>query len=236
VRLASVVDDANEVSRASALIALPALRLSSWYFVLITIAFAEVVAKMAGDLRELTGGYGGIVGIRPPSLFGMSFGLAAMFWFVLLLNLAALWLVRNIVDSRIGWALRSVRDGDVRAHASGVSSARTTLFAFLAAGALAGLACCDQLADQFRPERAQYGIPLGPRRDRGETAPLCTRPHDAQVDAFVIRKTDLDHAVVPMQLRSARWEPLDLELLRVSQLGCGLGEEQPLQLLALGLR
>ncbi|HRH77850.1 MAG TPA: hypothetical protein PK129_10920, partial [Cellvibrionaceae bacterium] len=62
------------------------------------------------------------------------------------------------------------------------------------------------LADQFRPERAQYGIPLGPRRDRGETAPLCTRPHDAQVDAFVIRKTDLDHAVVPMQLRSARWE------------------------------
>ena len=124
----------------SALLGLPALRLSSWYYVLITIAFTLTVTAMLTDLREITGGYGGIVGVAKPGLAGIpldGFGLL-----VLVGGLAVLlgWVMRNLLHSRIGWALRSIREGDVRARANGVSTARLRLFAFSFSGAVAGLA------------------------------------------------------------------------------------------------
>ncbi|MEJ8825354.1 branched-chain amino acid ABC transporter ATP-binding protein/permease [Variovorax humicola] len=124
----------------SVVLGLPALRLSSWYFVLITIAFTLAVTAMLNDLRGFTGGYGGIVGIPKPSLAGVKvegFGL-----FALVVGVAGLlwWVMHNLIDSRIGWALQSIREGDVRARANGVSTARLRLFAFAFSGAVAGLA------------------------------------------------------------------------------------------------
>jgi len=124
---------------ASAVISLPALRLSSWYFVLITIAFTTAVTAMVTDLRGLTGGYGGIVGVRPPSLFGSAFTTREMFWLILTLNVVTWWILSNLIHSRIGWSLRAIRDVNVSA-ANGVSVVNVRLFAFLFAGGVAGLA------------------------------------------------------------------------------------------------
>ncbi|HSV80839.1 MAG TPA: branched-chain amino acid ABC transporter ATP-binding protein/permease [Ramlibacter sp.] len=124
----------------SVLLALPALRLSSWYFVLITIAFSLAVTAMLADLRQFTGGYGGIVGVPKPSLFGLRLDGFGLFGLVVAIGAGVCWLTHNLLNSRIGWALRSIRDGDVRARANGVSTARLRLFAFGMAGAIAGLA------------------------------------------------------------------------------------------------
>ena len=51
---------------ASVLLGLPALRLSSWYFVLITVAFTMVVPSVIVDFRDFTGGYAGVIGIPTP--------------------------------------------------------------------------------------------------------------------------------------------------------------------------
>ncbi|VTU33634.1 Glutamine transport ATP-binding protein GlnQ [Variovorax sp. SRS16] len=124
----------------STLLALPALRLSSWYFVLITIAFSLAVTAMLNDLRSFTGGYGGIVGVAKPSVLGFKLDGFGLFALVLAAVALLCWVTHNIIDSRLGWALRSIREGDVRARANGVSTARLRLFAFAMSGAIAGLA------------------------------------------------------------------------------------------------
>ena len=124
----------------SLLLGLPALRLSSWYFVLITIAFSLAVAGMLTDLRSFTGGYSGIVGVQPPTFLGAKLGGKSLFGLLVVIIALLWWALSNIMHSRIGWALHSIREGDVRAQANGVSTTRLRLFAFLMAGALAGLA------------------------------------------------------------------------------------------------
>lgn len=124
----------------SVLLGLPALRLSSWYFVLITIAFTLAVTAMLNDLRSFTGGYGGIVGIPKPMLLGIRIHGLGLFTLVAVVAAALWWLMRNIIHSRIGWALQSIREGDVRARANGVSTRHLRLFAFAFSGAVAGLA------------------------------------------------------------------------------------------------
>ncbi|NML47259.1 branched-chain amino acid ABC transporter ATP-binding protein/permease [Ramlibacter sp. G-1-2-2] len=124
----------------SALLALPALRLSSWYFVLITIAFTLAVTAMLNDLRSFTGGYGGIVGVPMPTIFGAKLEGRGLFLLVVGLVAVVAWAQSRMMNSRIGWALHSIRAGAVRAQANGVSIHRMRLFAFVFAGALAGLA------------------------------------------------------------------------------------------------
>jgi ABC-type branched-subunit amino acid transport system ATPase component/ABC-type branched-subunit amino acid transport system permease subunit len=124
----------------SALLALPALRLSSWYFVLITIAFTLAVTAMLNDLRSFTGGYGGIVGVPAPSFFGEKLGGRGLFLLVSGFVAVATWTQSRMLNSRIGWALHSIREGAVRAQANGVSIHQMRLFAFVFSGALAGLA------------------------------------------------------------------------------------------------
>ncbi|NJD10539.1 MAG: branched-chain amino acid ABC transporter permease [Gemmatimonadetes bacterium] len=124
----------------AALLGLPALRLSSWYYVLITIAFTMAVTAMLNDLRAFTGGYGGIVGVGKPVIAGMKLDGLGLLALVGALVALLWWLMRNLVHSRIGWALQSIREGDVRARALGVSTARLRMFAFVFSGGGAGLA------------------------------------------------------------------------------------------------
>ena len=55
---------------AGLLMAMPALRLSAWYFALVTLTFAQVVTDLLVEWRGLTRGFSGIVGIPAPALFG----------------------------------------------------------------------------------------------------------------------------------------------------------------------
>jgi len=123
----------------SVLLGLPALRLSSWYFVLITIAFTLVVPAMLVEWRDFTGGYAGVIGIPSPMIGPLQDQTG---FFVILVAVAALlwWIIANLVNSRIGWALHALRDGNIGAQANGISSARMRLFAFAFSGACAGLA------------------------------------------------------------------------------------------------
>ncbi|OJY35278.1 MAG: hypothetical protein BGP06_05135 [Rhizobiales bacterium 65-9] len=124
----------------SGLVALPALRLSSWYFVLITIAFTTAVTAVITDMKWLTGGFTGILGVPPPSIAGHKFSGREMFWLVMVINIAVWWVISNIVHSRIGWSLLAIRDSSISALSNGVSVSHTRLFAFVFAGATAGLA------------------------------------------------------------------------------------------------
>lgn len=123
-----------------ALMALPAFRLSTWYFALVSLGFADVIGHVLVEWRALTHGFAGIVGIRPPAIFGHVLDAAAMYWLVLAICVASFLLIRNLVDSRFGRALQGLREHSVAVVGVGASPVGLKMTAFVISAVLAGLA------------------------------------------------------------------------------------------------
>lgn len=126
-------------SGAGALMALPAFRLSTWYFALITLTFAQVVGELLVEWRGLTRGFDGIIGIPPPVILGQSLSLHGIYVLVALAVIAQFVLIKNLVRSRIGRAMVAVRDNPHAAVASGVSIVWLKMFAFVVSASMTGL-------------------------------------------------------------------------------------------------
>lgn len=125
---------------AGALMALPAFRLSTWYFALITLGFANVIGGLLTEWRELTHGFAGIVGIPKPSVFGHVLTQAQLYWLILATCLGAFLAVRNLIASRFGRALQGLHDHSVLVRGVGASLVRLKMQAFVISASLAGLA------------------------------------------------------------------------------------------------
>jgi branched-chain amino acid transport system permease protein len=123
-----------------ALMALPAFRVSAWYFALITLGFAEVLQGLLVEWRRLTHGFAGVVGIAMPALGGYVFEARDLFWLVAAVDVAGFIVIRHLVGGRFGRGLVAVREAAVAAMASGVSLVRLKMFAFVLSAAMAGLA------------------------------------------------------------------------------------------------
>jgi branched-chain amino acid transport system permease protein len=121
------------------IMALPALRLSAWYFALISLTFAQVVGDLIVEWRSITRGFSGIVNIPRPSLFGHSFSDKDLYLLVVVVVIAMFLVLRNLIQSRIGRAMVAVRDNPLAAMASGASLLSVKMFAFGISAALAGL-------------------------------------------------------------------------------------------------
>jgi len=117
------------------------LRTRGVYFIMITLAFAQMLFYLANSVK----GYGGDEGlnIRARSLIGFGLDLkdAPTFYYVALAVLAATLLgLDAFVRSRFGRAIVAIRDDDLRAEALGFATYRMRLVVFVAAGAIAGIA------------------------------------------------------------------------------------------------
>ena len=116
------------------------LRLSGHYLPLGTIAWGLSLFYLFGNL-EFLGGHTGLSGIPALSLFGIAFDKAEtlfyLIWAVLLLAVVA---TLNLLDSRVGRAIRALRGGQRMSESMGVDSFRAKMTAFLVAAFYAGLA------------------------------------------------------------------------------------------------
>jgi branched-chain amino acid transport system permease protein len=122
-----------------ALMALPSFRLSTWYFALITLGFAQVVESVLVEWQGVTHGFAGVLNIPAPSLFGHDFTSTNLYWLALSLVVLAMIGTANLLSSRFGRGLIAVRDVRPAAFASGVSAIRIKMFAFSISAALTGL-------------------------------------------------------------------------------------------------
>ena len=129
---------------------LPATRLRGPYLAGMTLAFGYVMTPFIQSLGSWTGGSGGLyfpVLVTPTwftSLVGESenlIGANARYQAVLSVLVAgiALFFAANLSNSRVGRAMRLVRDDDVAAELVGVNLAQTRVTAFAASAALAAL-------------------------------------------------------------------------------------------------
>jgi len=116
------------------------LRTRGVYFIMITLAFAQMVFYLFISLRQ----YGGEDGLnlKGPSLFpGLNLAEDRTFYYVVLvLVLACLWWLNRLINARFGQALQGIRENESRMEALGYPVFRIKLLAFVIAGVMAGLA------------------------------------------------------------------------------------------------
>ncbi len=115
------------------------LRLSGHYLPLGTIAWGISLYFLFGNLDSL-GGHTGLTGIPSLSLFGLSIRSTQHFYYLIwLLLLGAIWITRNLLDSREGRAIRALKGGITMAESMGIDTARSKTVAFLVAALFAAL-------------------------------------------------------------------------------------------------
>jgi branched-chain amino acid transport system permease protein len=106
------------------LIGYPSLKLRGHYLVMATLGFGIIINILMGELEQFTGGHDGLMGIPPLAIGGLVFdndlkNFYLIWSFVFLCMLAA----RNLLNSRVGRALRAISGSEVAANSLGVNTA-----------------------------------------------------------------------------------------------------------------
>jgi branched-chain amino acid transport system permease protein len=118
-----------------------AVRSSGVFFLMITLAIAEVIQQLGQSWDSVTGGTNGLYGIPATRIGGLALSnVAYLHWYVtavFLVGFAVLWCVAG---SPLGATLRGIRDNEPRMRALGYATSRYKLGAFVIAGGVAGLA------------------------------------------------------------------------------------------------
>ncbi len=117
------------------------LRTRGVYFIMITLAFAQMVYYVAIGLDRYGGDdgltiyqrsqFGGLIDLNNKTLF---------YYLCFALLLASIYLVWRIVNSRFGLVIRGARSNERRMRAIGFPTFRYKLVCFVIAGAMCGLA------------------------------------------------------------------------------------------------
>jgi len=130
---------------AALLIGFFVVRTHGIYFIMVTMAFAQMVFFLFFDNKVLGGSDGLYVNFKPDTtLFGwMPFDLdnkRTLYYFTMAVMLAVYIFLRRLLWSPFGRALAGIRVNEHRMRAMGFGTFRYKLTAFTLAGALAGLA------------------------------------------------------------------------------------------------
>ncbi len=122
-------------------IALPALRISGDYLVIVSLALQIIVVAIMLNWTDLTGGTDGIRGIPRVELFGASLDTAPKFLPLAVVAAALCYLVSwRLGASPFGRALKAMRENEVAAQAVGKNIVAMKLSVFAIAAALASVA------------------------------------------------------------------------------------------------
>lgn len=113
------------------------VRLSAYYFSMLTLAFGQLIWAVAFKWRAVTGGDDGLLRIIAPSWIGTPTSYYLFTLILVTLAMMALWIV---TQSPLGRTLVSIRENETRAEFLGVDTKRIQLVAFVLAGVFAGIA------------------------------------------------------------------------------------------------
>jgi branched-chain amino acid transport system permease protein len=121
------------------------LRTRGVYFIMVTLAFGEMLFYFFHDTKFAGGSDGVFINLKPEAmLFGVNVldldKARVFYWVVLALVALTILLLHTITRAPFGRALAAARDNERRARSLGFPIYRVRLTAFVISGALAGLA------------------------------------------------------------------------------------------------
>ena len=116
-----------------AVIGLPALRLRGDYLAIVTLAFGEIVRSVF--MNSSMDSFGGSLGLNTPR-----FDKNLLFIIALGMVLLCLMVTQNLIRSKHGRAITSIRDNEIAARATGINVTKYKLIVFTVSSFFAGVA------------------------------------------------------------------------------------------------
>jgi branched-chain amino acid transport system permease protein len=113
------------------LVGKPTLRLKGHYMAVATLGFGEIVFIAFNELSFLTGGPSGLANIPPLTFAGRAVEGIPFLYLVWGVFFGLLLFSLNVINSRVGRALRAVHGSELAANAMGVDAARYKLKVFV---------------------------------------------------------------------------------------------------------
>jgi len=126
----------------AAVIGFIALRVTGMHFILITIAFGQLLFAIAVKWRSVTGSTDGLIGITYPALevVGYQWTSFSFHYLILLLFIICYVFMYLITNSSFGYALVGIRENESRMQGLGYNTWLYKYVAFIIGGVFAGLA------------------------------------------------------------------------------------------------
>ena len=131
--LISVIIGGIVAAICGVIIGLPALRLKGDYLAIVTLAFGEIVRSLF--MNSSAESFGGAIGLNTPR-----YNRKELFIIAFIMVLICLAVVQNLIRSKHGRAITSIRDNEIAAKATGINVTKYKLSVFTIAAFFAGIA------------------------------------------------------------------------------------------------
>lgn len=135
-----IIVGAAFVAVISYIVGAPVLRLRGLYLACATFGILIIGQIAFVQLGDITGGHSGLLGIPPLSIGGFVFKTDLHYYFLSwALCIGCLWFSYNVINSRVGRAIKSSRDSEVASKALGVNIPKYRIQIYVLTSAMAGL-------------------------------------------------------------------------------------------------
>lgn len=125
----------------SLLVGIPTLRLKGHYLAMATLGFGEICYVLFMEMGKYTGGPDGFTNIPFPIIAGFGIRQANQYFYLIsFIALLLLVVSRNIINSRVGRALKAVHGSEIAAQAMGINVAWYKVQIFILSAVYAGIA------------------------------------------------------------------------------------------------
>ena len=131
--LAALIVGGSVAVVSGVIIGLPALRLRGDYLAIVTLAFGEIVRSIF--MNSSTESFGGSLGLDTPR-----FDKDYLFIIAFVLVIGCLAVTQNLIRSKHGRAITSIRDNEIASRAMGINVTKYKLIVFAVSSFFAGVA------------------------------------------------------------------------------------------------
>ena len=146
---------------SSLILGLITLRMSGHFLPLATIAWGLALYFLLGNLESL-GKYDGLLGLQSLSIMDINLGQGRLFfvlcWFFVI---SSAWALTNLLDSRAGRAIRSLKSGSQMAQAMGINTLYYKVLVFMIAALLACISGWLLAHFQRTVNPSAFGLKMG---------------------------------------------------------------------------
>jgi branched-chain amino acid transport system permease protein len=145
------------------LIGIPSLRLKGHYLAMATLGFNAILSVLFNQLIPWTGGPNGLLGVKPLSIGTFVLDTQARIFPLIWLCAGLVMLVLlNLIESRVGRALRAIATSELAAESLGINVFHYKLIIFGLTGGIAGLAGCLYVESNLyaSPESFDFSISI----------------------------------------------------------------------------
>lgn len=131
-------------------VGLPALRLKGDYLAIVTLGFGEIVKSVFQNTSQES--FGGALGLETPR-----YDKDVLYLYCFIIVLITLAVIQNLMRSKHGRAITSIRDNEIAAKATGISVTKYKLLAFIVSSFFAGVAGVLYSFSNYNVQSSKFG-------------------------------------------------------------------------------